>query len=428
MRALVGQPVPDYQEPTLAGALLNRLWPGGRSSVAEGAPVVKQTYLVQRPGRPQIVGALRVETNLLEHERQRRRGPVFRQAVRQLQRMAQHGQLIGAERLSPFGESDGLIVTDRERVIRYASGVAINLYRRIGNPAGLVGHSLSQLGTVDNDLARTALSQCICVEQEEETDGRYWIKKAIPLLALPRPIWARWLRPGEAADPPNAVLLIVCDTTTSRRQEQALRVKTALIQEVHHRVKNNLQTIAALLRVQARRVRYKESRLAIEDAVSRILSVAVIHEFLSGQDSRVINIKDVSNRIVTQLRDGTLGPDKRIDIQLDGPPIYLPARQATACALVINELLQNAVEHGFKERQEGQVNLTFQDEADRVVVRVRDNGTGLPADFNIQTAESLGLQIVQTLVQEDLKGTIEIHNGDGAEAIVAFPKSILGGE
>jgi two-component sensor histidine kinase len=425
-KLLVGQELPGHQEMSMTGTLLDRVGRHVPSVIAEGAPVVRQIYPVRRPGQTQVIGALRVETNLLEHERQRRRSPVFRRAVRQLQYMVQHAQLIGAQNLSPFGESDGLIVADRERRVRYASGIAANLYRRVGYPGGLVGHPLSQLGTIDNDLARSALSRKMCLEREEEAFGRYWIKKAIPLFDLPRPRLLQWLMQRPAT--PSHVLLIVCDTTESRRREQELRVKTALIQEIHHRVKNNLQTIAALLRIQARRMRYKEARTAIEEAVGRILSVAVIHEFLSNQDTRVINIKDVSNRILTQLRHGTLAPDQHIDFELYGPPIYLPARQATACALVINELLQNALEHGFKERQEGHIRLMLEDEGDHVVVRVRDNGSGLPENFDIHNAESLGLQIVQTLVREDLKGSIEIHNGDGAEAVVTFPKSIPGGE
>jgi len=156
--------------------------------------------------------------------------------------------------------------------------------------------------------------------------------------------------------------------------------------------------------------------------------VAVIHEFLSHQDSRVINIKDVGNRILTLMRQELLSPDMHILLELEGPPIYLPARQATACALVINELLQNAVEHGFKEGRVGHVRLTFQDEGDTVIVRVRDDGSGFPDNFSIENSDSLGLQIVQTLVQEDLKGSIEMRNGDGAEAIITFPKAIFGGE
>jgi len=222
----------------------------------------------------------------------------------------------------------------------------------------------------------------------------------------------------------------VSDITEERRREQELRVKTALIQELHHRVKNNLQTIAALLRMQARRVDGAEARQAIEEAVNRILSVAVIHEFLSRQEARMINMREVSSRIVTQVQQGLVAPDKQITFGVEGPPIYLPSRQATACALVLNELLQNALEHGFQERTTGHIQVVLENGGDRVIMRVRDDGSGLPTDFDLSEAvrRSLGLYIVRTLVQEDLKGVLEIHNRDGVEAVVTFPKSILGGE
>jgi two-component sensor histidine kinase len=428
-RLLTGQEVDGVQDPLIARALLGgHSQQEGQRLIADGAPVIKQVYPLRRPGEKRVVAAFCVETNLVEHERHRRRSPAFQRAIRQLHMTAQRAQLVGIEALSPFGEHDGIMVIDRGRVIRYASGVATNLYRRIGYVGGLVGRRLSALETGDDDLVRATVQQRCCLEREEEAGGRYWVKKVIPLLDLPRLRFFRWIGRWGESEEPSHVILMVRDLTESRRREQELRVKTAMIQEVHHRVKNNLQTIVALLRMQARRLPDEESRLAVEEAVTRILSVAIIHEFLSNQDLRVINIKDVSNRILTQMRQGVLGPDKHIRLELSGPPIYLPARQATACALVINELLQNAVEHGFKERNVGCVVLTLQDEGDTVIVRVRDDGSGLPDDFHIETADSLGLQIVQTLVREDLKGTIEMRDGGGAEAIVTFPKATLGGE
>ena len=426
---LTGQQAGKDQEPLIIGTLTEgQPLQGGQRLIADGAPIIKQVYPLRRPGGKQVIAAFSVETNLLEHERHRRRRRAFQRALLQLQGMAQRAQLAGITDLSAFEEHDGIIVTDREQVIRYASGIATNLYRRIGYPGGLLGRRLGDLETGDDELARAALRQCRCLEQDEEAGGRYWVKKAIPLLDLPRARWLSGISLKKETQEPTHVMLLVRDSTEVRRQEQELRVKTAMIQEVHHRVKNNLQTIAALLRMQARRMHSVEGRSAVEEAIGRILSVAVIHEFLSNQDSRVINIKEVSNRILTQIRQEMLAPDRNIWFELEGPPIYLPARQATACALVINELLQNAVEHGFKEGSVGHVRLTLQDEGDTVVVRVRDDGSGLPQDFKIEHADSLGLQIVQTLVREDLKGSIEMRNGEGAEAIITFPKAIFGGE
>jgi two-component sensor histidine kinase len=427
--SLIGMEFDDHQVPLVFRTLkTGNPQQGEQKPSAEAAAVVDHVYPMRKPGDKRVLAAFRVVTNLLENERHRRRNGVFQRALNQLHTTVLCDQLVGAEDLSPFGEHDGIIVADRGRVIRYASGIATNLYRRAGYLGRLVGQGLSDLEMGDDDLVREALSEGRCVERKEEAGGRHWDRKAVPILNGPGPRlarWAGWLnRPNEFSH----VILLVHDATEARRQQQKLRVKTAMIQEVHHRVKNNLQTIAALLRMQARRLSDQEARTAMEEAVARILSVAVIHEFLSQRESRVINIKDVSSRIMAQTRQGVLSPEKDIRLELDAPPIYLPARQATACALIINELLQNAMEHGFKERNVGQVCLSMQDEGDTVVVRVRDDGNGLPSGFKIEESSSLGLQIVQTLVKEDLKGTIEIKDGGGAEVIVTFPKATLSTE
>ena len=146
------------------------------------------------------------------------------------------------------------------------------------------------------------------------------------------------------------------------------------------------------------------------------------------QAVKVINIKDVSQRIIHHTRRGILGPDKRIHLTLSGSGIYLPAQQATTCALVINELLQNAVEHGYERKPGGTISVNLRDDGDKVVVAVMDDGQGLPEDFTLEQADSLGLQIVQTLVRDDLKGQFELREGEGVSAIVTFPKQTLGGE
>jgi two-component sensor histidine kinase len=223
-------------------------------------------------------------------------------------------------------------------------------------------------------------------------------------------------------------MIALHDDTESRRQDQEIRVKNAMIQEVHHRVKNNLQTIAGLLRLQARRVKSEEARQVLDETLHRILSIAVIHEFLSNENSNIINIKEVGIRILHQLRQGMLNPEKQVMLELVGEPIYLPARQATACSLIINELVQNAIEHGFEHKQEGLVQVNLADEGDQVIIKVVDNGDGLPADFQIGQADSLGLHIVKILVEEDLKGKIDFQDGSGVTVTITFPKTLFRGE
>jgi two-component sensor histidine kinase len=156
--------------------------------------------------------------------------------------------------------------------------------------------------------------------------------------------------------------------------------------------------------------------------------VAAVHEFLSEHESRVINVKDVSRRILDQLREGVVSREEGISFKLVGPNVYLPTQQATACALIINELLQNALEHGFPPSEGGDILVELQDGADMVTLRITDSGRGLPAGFDLEEDSHLGLTIVQTLVSDDLRGTFELDNGNGVRATVTFPKIPLGGD
>lgn len=433
-----GYVVTSRQRPEVLRTLIGgQVQPEHRSTISEGAPVVRLALPVFFPPitsggnsakreKSVIVATLIIVTNLIEYERHRLRSVVFRQALRKLQIMVSYGQVAGTEDLSPFGEQDGIIFADNQGVVQYVSGIAANLYRRLGYKDTLIGRRLADLDTSDEEVRRLALAQNCCVEREAKESERFWTYKALPLVSYSSYYW-NWLRTS-IVPKPAGVLIALRDDTESRRQDQEIRVKNAMIQEVHHRVKNNLQTIAGLLRMQARRVKSEEARQVLDETLNRILSIAVIHEFLSSANSNIINIKEVGNRIVGQLRQGMLNPDKQVGLELVGEPIYLPARQATACSLIINELIQNAIEHGFEHRQEGLVQVNLADEGDQVIIKVIDNGEGLPANFQIGQAESLGLNIVRILVEEDLKGHIDFKNGDGVAVTITFPKILFRGE
>ncbi|MDM8520334.1 histidine kinase N-terminal domain-containing protein [Anaerolineales bacterium HSG6] len=413
-----------------------------RSFIFEGAPVVRTIYPVYYPpplgqnwgtSKAQIVGALTIVTNLIEYERQRLRNQVFREVVSNLQVMLLRARVPGTNKLTPFGEQDGVLFADINGVIRYASGVAANLYRRIGYKETLVGRHLLELDTTDEEMRQLSLEHQNSFEKESEENGRIWIRKVIPVFSYPSQNW-RWLKilkSQSAAEKMSGVLLTFHDETDVRRQSQELRIKNAMIQEVHHRVKNNLQTIAGLVRMQTRRVKSSEAKVVLEETLSRILSVAIIHEFLSNEDGNIIDIKEISGRILSQFRQGMISPDQKIQLELTGEAIYLPARQATACSLVINELLQNALEHGVGKKRSGTIRVNLHDGGDDVIISVSDDGDGLPHDFSFDNTTSLGLQIVKILVEGDLRGKIKVVKNDdstGASIQVVFQKTLFEGE
>jgi two-component sensor histidine kinase len=219
------------------------------------------------------------------------------------------------------------------------------------------------------------------------------------------------------------------DVTDELQKEQELKIKTAMIQEIHHRVKNNLQTIAALLRLQARRTELPEVADQLRETIGRIISIAVVHEFLSHEETTVINIHEVSNRILAEVRNGVLDHSRPISLALEGTRSFnLPAQQATSCALIINELVQNAVAHAFAGLPGGSIVVRLAEQGDSLYIEIQDDGRGLPHDFDVLRQGGLGLQIVRSLVREDLKGEFELLNGQGLKAIVSFPKWIAKAE
>ena len=426
--SLVGRQVNAAEEPAVFRALTE-----GRRGLSEvrrqissiitsakAAPIVQETYPVHaRDGR--ILAAVSIETNLIERERHLRRSRVFRHALDQFRRSVLAGELRGADSLTPFHEHDGIVVVDAQRRIQYVSGIATSLYRKLGYAGDLLKRRIEDLELDNHQVVLEATEQGCCLEREMQVGELVWVKKALPLFSRRQGL-RRLLGTGPMHRLDGA-LVIIHDQTEARRQEEELKIKVALIQGIHHRVKNNMQTIASLLRLQSRRTDSDEVRRALQEGINRILSVAVIHEFLAHQEARVINIRDVSQRIVSQVQEGILDHERSIHLNLEGPNIYLPTQPATVCALVINELLQNALEHGYNRQQGGTVTVRLQDDGQQVTIAVDDDGVGLPEEFDLSQTSSLGLQIVRTLAEGDLKGSFALHGRDkGVSALVTFPK------
>ncbi len=421
---------------------------GGRSQreiLSNGAPIIQDVYPIVTADK-RVIGALVFETNMVAHERHRRRNRSFRQAVRWLQEMCISGELANTTNLSRFNEYDGVYLVDSQRNVAYMSGIAADLYRSIGVLSDIREQPVDTLEPMDGELVEQAFQTREPNEvRRESNDGRIWIRTVIPLKSEPvtwQNYWQNWswssAMSRNEVEEVDAVLVLLRNTTEAVQKQRELNVKSAMIQEVHHRVKNNLQIIAAMMRIQARRCETDEARQVLGEAVNRILSMSVIHEFLSQDEHRPINIREVCQRISAQVNQVATGPDQQIEFVVDGPSIRLPAGQATPTAMVVNELLLNTLEHGIGERKTGRITIELTDLGGAVRIVVADDGEGVPSDFDISQSESLGLQIVRTLATDDLKGEVIIRSAlattnnhtapdrhRGTEAIVTFPKRTI---
>jgi GAF domain-containing protein len=225
-------------------------------------------------------------------------------------------------------------------------------------------------------------------------------------------------QPRHFSESEVALFSTLANQTALAIENAHLVTNAAIVREMHHRIKNNLQTVAMLLRMQAA----EGSELTVQDvltiSVNRILSIAAVHEVLAAEGFRLVNVKDVTERIAQIVSQNMLRPDLQAQIVVEGEDMLLPSRSATALALVINELLQNALEHAFVGRTSGRVRIALGRSPAEWVVEVGDDGVGLP----VGRPSSLGLEIVETLVRDDLHGSLAFNStAEGTQVVVRLP-------
>ena len=232
----------------------------------------------------------------------------------------------------------------------------------------------------------------------------------IDLLALPL---------IQAGDRVGAIVLLH-NVTELRRRERELVSKNATIREIHHRVKNNLQTVSALLRMQSRRIEDLAAREALEEAVRRIGSIAIVHETLSNNSEESVAFDEVLDRLLPLALE--LSPRiGEIAIERMGEIGTLEPRLATPLALVMTELIHNALEHGLAQ-QGSLLRIVARRDQLKCIIEIYDNGVGLPTNFDLAISSNLGLQIVRTLTENELYGELALlSQSEGTLASLTFP-------
>lgn len=304
---------------------------------------------------------------------------------------------------------DGMMRLDAGGMVAYASPNAVSAYRRLGILENVVGHDLRSFDP-DPDAVIYALTQGQPIEAEIEAYGVVVLRRVLPLV-----------RGGQV----RGALVLLREVTELRRHERLLLYKDATIREIHHRVKNNLQTVASLLRLQSRRLKSDEAREALAESVRRISSIALVHETLSQDSRQRVMFDGVAERLVDMLTQGLADPTRPVIVTIEGAAGELPAELATPLALVLSELLQNAVEHAFPATG-GAVVVRLERRTNSLDVTVIDDGVGLPADWSLQGSANLGLQIASTLVESELGGTLEVKpadTGSGTHCEILVPLS-----
>ena len=311
---------------------------------------------------------------------------------------------------------DGVIVIDASGRVEYTSPNAVSTLHRLGVHANAEGLRFSELG-LEESVVSTAFAMGVPVTEE--------LPRGVDITVLMRGI--PLLDHGAV----TGAVVLLRDISELRRRDLLLLSKDATIREIHHRVKNNLQTISSLLRLQGRRLGNDEARTAVEESVRRIRSIALVHEILSREAGDDVPFVDIVRPIVSMVAD-MISSDHPIRFAVDGDGGVLPAGVATPLAVVLNELLQNAVDHAYPAELDlsgraGQVRVAIERDGRSLTLRVVDDGVGLPPDFALDTVTGLGLSIVRTLVTSDMTGEIDVRSaggpGDrpGTEVVLTVP-------
>ncbi|GAA3666085.1 PAS domain-containing sensor histidine kinase [Nocardioides ginsengisoli] len=420
---IVGTFVPAGRRTLVDAAYeLGRIAREGDPEWRDEVPVRVEAIPVRRNGR--VIAVISRNTNLLGVRTPSHLEINYLQAASDLANMIASGYFPTEAQRSDHADSprvgDGFLRVDAEGRVIYASPNALSVYRKLGLTGDLTGRILTDL---TRDLVppkkrpdEETLSAVLGGRAHRDTelgasggpgDGASLIVRAIPLRPKGEHIGA---------------IILLRDVTDLRRRDRELVTKDATIREIHHRVKNNLQTVAALLRLQARRIGSPEAASALEEAVRRVGSIAIVHETLSQAVEETVPFDDIADRLARLVTD-VGSTTAQVRVRREGSFGTLVSEIATPLAMVVMELMQNAAEHGYDAGGSGEIVLRAERHGTRLDVAVEDDGRGLPEGFDLDAATSLGLSIVRTLVESELGGHLALGHSatGGTRAGISLP-------
>ncbi|MEY4417796.1 MAG: hypothetical protein RIQ88_234 [Actinomycetota bacterium] len=293
---------------------------------------------------------------------------------------------------------DGLVSIDQDGLVLFASPNGISAFQKLGVRGEMEGRLLKDV-------------------IDELNQGRLAIDESLPKVVSGKVAWRADVEGNNSAlairaipmfqhDKRIGAILLCRDVTELRKQERELITKDATIREIHHRVKNNLQTVASLLRIQGRRTKSEETLESLGDAERRVSAIAVVHDSLSEGLAQDVNFDEVFDRIITLVGELAAAFNAKVTNLRIGKFGRLPSEFATPLAVVLTELVTNAYEHGLANKV-GHLTVTAKRSESKLTITVADDGVGFDADLPLT---GLGTQLVKTLVESELRGKIEFRS------------------
>jgi two-component sensor histidine kinase len=350
----------------------------------------------------QTIAALIMERDITDMVEQEKHVEVLMETTEQL------GETLFQQAMSenriPALIHEGLLIFNAQGLITFANKRAHAILLEFGHHQQLIGTNVNSLCFGKFALEHMKLHGGVLSEDFQR--GNLFVK--IKAVCIHR------------GDQIVGGILLLRDLTEMKKKEREIKFKSAVIKEIHHRVKNNLQTIASLLRLQMRRSNSEKVEKVFRESIDRIMSISIIHEVLSQDGLDEVDCKEIfeymTKGIVTSMRIH----DQTIRVEVEGDSLFLNSRNASSLSLIINELVQNAMNHAFQEISLGKIKIEIRNSSELVEIIVSDNGVGFSYDH--QKGGNLGLEICHALVHEDLNGSILFTNtGKGTNVTISFP-------
>lgn len=351
--------------------------------------MVKQSVEPITNNNGKVIGILIIEEDVTKNLESDKKIEILSQANEEL--TAQIFENSGKDNITYY-VNDAILIFNEDGILTFKNHEADILYKKLGYKEDILGMDFSNLSFTNLVYSDIVAGSGVDLYDVEFAGMNFQIKHIV--------------QKNSALN----LIAIIKDVTDVKKKEKELVLKSVAIKEIHHRVKNNLQTIASLLRLQKRRAPSKEIIDVMDESISRILSIAVTHEILSKEGIDEVNIKEVINSVKFDLLGFEKEETINLKVNLLGDDIRLSSDNATSIALVVNEILQNCVKHAFKGRNAGEISIVLQQGNIYSSISITDDGVGFDVDKT--STNTLGLMIIKSLVNDKLEGNLNILSND----------------
>ncbi len=386
--SVVGAIASRKNEPAVIRTLETGIATKAMKAVTQENKQVKQDVVPILNSDKTVIGVLIMERDVTDDLEQQKNYEMLSEATEQLSQalIMSHAP----EGITHY-VNDGIVIFNAEGIATYANPVAMWIYEKLGyidDIKGMHFNNLSLTPKVFNELLAQPFKD---IEDLEIGPLSLNIK------------YSSIMQDGKVV----SLVMLIKDETQEKEIEKALILRSVATQEIHHRVKNNLQTIASLLRLQSRRIGDEGIKKAFNESISRILSISLTHEILAQNGVDDIDIKEILKKLLTNTLDYARNNQVLIQMEVVGDGFPINSDKATSIALVVNELVQNAIEYAFIGKEKGTITLEIQRGDIFSNIRIIDDGVGF--DQKSIRSGSLGYNIVRSIVSDKLKGKLEVE-------------------